>query len=103
LKLVRELYRPSDRDLYVETFDAPSEGREMTREAEAGGKKQAAVPADSDRKEPAASAKRRTVRTRALQSANHVLRTQLPPWTGKRRAIQMNLPLTMLTTVHLPQ
>ena len=35
LKLVRELYRPSDRDLYVKTFDAPSEGREMTREAEA--------------------------------------------------------------------
>ena len=26
LKLVRELYRPSDRDLYVETFDASSEG-----------------------------------------------------------------------------
>jgi hypothetical protein len=51
LKLVRELYRPSDRDFLVETSDAPSEGREMPREAEAGGKKQAAVPADSDRKE----------------------------------------------------
>ena len=51
LKLVRELYRPSNGDLLVETFDAAPEGRGMTREAEDGGKKQAVVPADSDRQE----------------------------------------------------
>ena len=51
MKLVRELYRTSTGDLLVETFDAAPEGRGMTREAEDGGKKQAVVPANSDRKE----------------------------------------------------